>query len=50
MFYRRDRGYYGYEAEEIAKNARSKIKTGTNVLNQTRKSQSLSVRASKSHM
>lgn len=39
---RRDRGYYGYEADEIAKNARSKIKTGTNVMNQTRKSQSLS--------
>ncbi|XP_062603541.1 uncharacterized protein LOC134265337 [Saccostrea cucullata] len=42
-FLRRERGYYGYEAEEITRQAKSKVKTGTNVLNQSRKSQSLSL-------
>lgn len=41
--FRRERGYYGYEADEMTKNAKSKVKAGTNVLNQARKSQSLSV-------
>ncbi|XP_048731249.1 F-box only protein 16-like isoform X1 [Ostrea edulis] len=40
---KRERGYYGYEADEMTKNAKSKVKAGTNVLNQARKSQSLSL-------
>ncbi|KAL5014605.1 hypothetical protein ScPMuIL_008875 [Solemya velum] len=37
----RKKKVYGSEADQISKNARSKIKTGNNILNQTRRSHSM---------